>query len=484
MKNVKVNTLLTQMWVALLLIFLLTPLAIASDAEKFLSALKKHYQPTSSITAFSVTHSYLGQSNPYQSWDYLAPSRYKAFKVTDIDLDKKHYAQNVVHHFTGGMLVDEVHFQNSTQSLRYERNGITQGKQVLKQKMNSFERYKNLTLMNMDFFAVNPLLEEKNITENITIHKGVTADQTTILHKLPNNKIVEYTFKHNPLRLVLVNNKSRRRIYQYEDYQTTNGLTYARSLFKYYNDDIKPSFIVRIENFDMIDEIDVNKLQLPQGFGPIISIEDKKLTVESIAPDLYVISDSSNHRNILFQVTGSNISVFGAPVNTRLSKETIALIQTKFPQKRITSVYITHPYSDHIAGLSSYAKLGAVIRADHYTIAAIKAYPPFKGDISSFKFQEVKHQQLIDNMRFYVLENSRSKRQSFVYFENHGVIYQSDFLEVAFDNTIANIVPSYTKVFIDFVRSEKLYIQRIVGHHRNNNISVDVVNKVYESLTL
>jgi hypothetical protein len=153
----------------------------------------------------------------------------------------------------------------------------------------------------------------------------------------------------------------------------------------------------------------------------------------------------------------------------------------QFPQKKITSVYVTHPYSDHIAGLTAYAKLGAEIRADAYSIEAIKAYPRFKEDLETFKFQMIANDELIDGVRFYVLENFRAKRQSFAYFESSGIIYQSDFLEVAFDNTIPNILPSYTKTFIDFIRRKQLKIERIVGHHRNNDISIDVINKLYDS---
>ena len=88
---------------------------------------------------------------------------------------------------------------------------------------------------------------------------------------------------------------------------------------------------------------------------------------------------------------------------------------------------------------------------------------------------------MIDGARFYVLENTHSKRQSFVHFKDSGIIYQEDFLEVAFDNTIAKVIPNYTKTFIDFVRSKKLEFSRIVGHHYNNNISVEVMNKTYDA---
>ena len=390
----------------------------------------------------------------------------------------------MVHHFTGGLLLDEVHFQNDNESLRYEKNGISLGKRVSKQSMNSFERYKNLTMMNIDFFAVRPLLEETNVDTNIKLHQNELSKQTSLTHKVADDKVMEYVFSSSPLRLLSINNKARRRIYIYDDYQTSHGITYARSLVKYYNGDTIPSYITHMDNFEIIEEIEPTKLQLPEGYGSVILKSDKSLISTEIAPDLYLVSNASANRNTLFKINGNDIMVFGAPVNRKRSEQTIELISDQFPQKKITSVYITHPYSDHIAGLAAFAKLGAVIRADAYSIEAIKTYPRFKEEIATFKFQTITDDELIDGVRFYVLENSRAKRQSFAYFEDKGIIYQSDFLEVAFDNTIPQILPSYSKTFIDFVRSKQLKFDRIVGHHRNNNISLEVMNKSYDTNTM
>lgn len=457
---------------------------VERNVENFITKLKSHYQKTSSITAFSLTYRYLGKSDAYQSWDYQAPSRYKAFKVTDLDLVKKHYAQSVVHHFTGGRLLDEVHFQNDNESLRYEKNGNSLGKRVSKQDMNSFERYKNLTMMNIDFLAVRPLLEEAHIETNIILQQNELSKTISLIHKVADDNVMEYVFSSSPLRLLSIKNKMRDRMYIYDDYQTSHSLTFARSLVKYYNGDTVPSYITHMNSFEIIEEIEPTKLKLPEGYGSVILKSDQSLKSTEIAPDLYLVSNASAKRNTLFKVNGSDIMVFGAPVNKKRSEQTIELISAQFPQKKITSVYVTHPYSDHIAGLAAFAKLGAVIRADAYSIEAIKAYPPFKEELATFKFQTITDNELMDGVRYYVLESARAKRQSFAYFENQGVIYQSDFLEVAFDNTIPKILPSYSKTFIEFVRSKQLKFDRIVGHHSNNNISLEIMNKYFNSNTM
>ncbi|MCH2055871.1 MAG: hypothetical protein MK214_04500 [Thalassotalea sp.] len=78
---------------------------------------------------------------------------------------------------------------------------------------------------------------------------------------------------------------------------------------------------------------------------------------------------------------------------------------------------------------------------------AIKAFPRFSDSIESFVFEAISNKQVINGVRFFVLENARSKRQSFAHFEDIGVIYQTDFLEVANDNTIANLVPSHKTLY-------------------------------------
>jgi hypothetical protein len=348
--------------------------------------------------------------------------------------------------------------------------------------MDVYKGFKDLIVINVDFFAVRPLLEETNTKETIKLHQDKISGKTTLIHKPANDKFVEYVFGGSPIRLLSLNNKSMRRIYFYDDYQTTNGITFARSIVQYTNGDMTPTFIKRIASLDVIEKIDPAKLAIPQGYGPIISERDRTLVSSEIAKNLYLVTDSSAWRNSLFKVNGDEIMVFGAPISPELAEQTIELIYGQFPSKKITSVYVTHPHSDHIAGLPAYAKRGIVIRADAYSIDAINAYPPFANDIATFKFQTIEHDQLMDGVRFYVLENAHSKRQSFAYFKDSGIIYQADFLDVAFDNTIAKELPSYTKTFIDFVRSKQLKLRRIVGHHRNNNISIEVMNKTYDAL--
>lgn len=469
-------------WVPLIISAAFT--ASASEVDDYLAKLKGRYQDTLSIQAFSVTNRYLGRKDPYQSWDYQAPNRYYAFKVTDVDLKRKHYAQRVVHRFIGGQLIDEFHFQNDSESLRYETNGMVFGKGVLEQNMDSFERYKNITMTSIDFLVIRPLLQEQNIAETISLQRHATNNTTSLTHQQQNGESIKYVFSDTENNLLSLNNLTKGRIYHYQDYQTSNGLNYARTILKYYGDTSVPSFISYIEHFNILNKIEPTKLSIPDGFGPVLAKRDRKLVSSKIAPDLYLLTDSSAWRNQLLKVSGDKIMLFGAADSVELAKQSLELIAQQFPQKTIASIYITHPHSDETRTLPIYADAGIAIAADNYTLEAIKASPDFAGKASEVKFQTIEHGQKIGDMGFYVLESSISKRQGFVHFRDSGIIYQADFLEIPFDNTIARVMPGYSKTFIDFLRDNKITFQRIVGNSRNNNISPEVVDRVYQAFMM
>jgi hypothetical protein len=461
--------------------------ASASEAEEFVAKLKTHYQKTRSINAFSLSYHFLNKRyRESEYWDYQTPDRVMSQRMIEIDLVKKHFADSDLLYAPGGLVNDRIQFQNDTQSYYYETNGNFLGKRIFNEGMENFDRQKRYILMNVDFLAVRPLLKESNIEGNITLHQNRKSATTTLSHSVSdgedNESVIEYQFRNNPLQLMSVNKKSEGAIYVYDDYQTTRGLTFARSLHSYYGGATEPAYIKFIEQFEVIEQVDPAKLKLPPGYGPEIPKSDGMLVSKEIAKDLYLVNDSGVWRNSLFKVNGDEIMVFGASGYPAQAEKTIKLIGEQFPKKKITSIYVTHPHGSDIDGLKGYVDQGIEILADEYTIAAIKAYPRFTDDIARFKFRTVEHEQIIDGANFYVLESLHSKRQGFVYFKDSGIIFQADFLHIAFDNTIAKVIPNYTRTFIDFVRSKQLKFNRIVGNYQNNNISVDVMNKTYDAL--
>jgi hypothetical protein len=462
------------------------PTALAGEAEEFVAKLKTHYQETLSIKAFSLNQHFTNkQYRDFNYWDYKTPNVYMSVRSAEIDLTRKHFYDNDILYYAGGRLYDRVKMQNDTQSFFYEKSATTIGKASRSRGMDYFDMFKRHIVMNFDFLAVRPLFEETNIEENISLQKDVKSGNTTLTHKISdgdNESIIDYKFSHNPLQLVSINRGGKRGKFVYSDYQTTRGLTYARTIHKYFEGTTEPTYITFNDHFGIIDKVDPSKLQVPEGYDSKIPKWDGVLVSKEIAQNLYLVTDSSAYQNSLFKVNGDKISVYGATEDSELAEKTIKLILDQFPNKKITSVYVTHPHGDQIDGLKVFVEQGIEILADEYSISAIKAYPRFADDITRFKFQTIEHEQIIDGAYFYVLENMHSKRQSFVYFKDSGIIFQADFLHIPYDNTIAKVIPSYTKTFVDFVRSKQLKVNRIVAFSRNNNISVEVMNKTYDAL--
>ncbi|NQZ82198.1 MAG: hypothetical protein HRT52_14395 [Colwellia sp.] len=469
-----------------LLTITLSTTSAAGEAEKFIAKLKTHYQNTLPIKAFSLNYHFLNkQYREVEYWDYQTPNRVMSQRMIEIDLVKKHFSDSDILYSPGGLVNDRTQFQNDTQSHYYETNGSFLGKRYFNRGMGNFDRIIPYILMNVDFLAVRPLLEESNIEGNISLHQDKESGNTTLTHNDSGSddvSVIEYEFRNNPLQLLSINNKSTSANYVYDDYQTTRGITFARSVHSNPEGALEPGYIKFIDQFEVIEQVDPAKLQLPQGYGPEIPKSDGILVSKEIAADLYLVTASSAWRNSLFKVNGDKIMLFGGSGYPALAKKTIKLISEQFPKKKITSVYVTHPHGYAIDGLKVYAEQGIEILADEYSIAAIKAYAGFADDIDKFKFQTIAHEQVIDGAHFYVLENLHSKRQSFVHFKDSEIIFQADFLHIAFDNTIAKVIPNYTRTFIDFVRSKQLKFKRIVGNYQNNNISVEVMNKTYDAL--
>lgn len=466
----------------LLLFCCILPSAWAGETEQFVAKLKAHYEDTLSIAAFTLKYHFLNrQYRVLNYWDFQAPNLHMSQRVVEVDLEKKHFYDNDVLYYAGGRLFDRVQFQNDNESLFYEKSATVLGREVFRLDMDNFDIFKGHMLTNIDFLVVRPIFEEANIEDNMSLVRHKESDSTTLVHKIAGDKAVEYTFRNNPIQLVSINHGLLGGVFYYDDYQTTRGFTFARKLVKYYDGETKPTYIKYIDHFAEIAQVEPSRLKVPDGYGPEYQRGDGILVAKEIAKELYLVTDSSAARNSLLKIVGDKIMIFGAAVSLEVAEKTLKLIEEQFPQKKVESIYVTHPHINQVGGLKVFAARGIEILADEYTISGIKAYPGFADDISKFKFRTIAHGEIIAGVTFYVLENMHSKRQGFVHFKDKDIIFQSHFMHTPSDNTITEIVPSYTKTFIDFIRSEKLNFSRIVGNYRNNNISVDVVNKTYDA---
>jgi len=446
----------------------------------FIKQLKQHYKATNMLDKFSVTYksSSLIGFGP-QSYDFNHPKSSYGRRIVDIDTKNQTYFSHLTRGgFPGGFIFDTKEYQKGLKRYRYDVNGVLYGKRVF--ELDTKLGYQNrIDAINevVDVFAVKDMLNNLSEVSVENSQLDEMANQISFDRKSESLGAITYTFQLSPIKLKSLYNEKNDQLFNYTNHVFYDGIEYASKVLQ---KEEHYQGVIQIENLVKKRVIDPMKLKIPEGYGPIIKNEKKALVTEMIDKDLYLISNLGD-RYIAFKVTENGIMVFGAPGSDKKSEEVIAHINKQFPMKKITSVYITHHHNDHIGGLNAYAQKGVTVLADAFSISAIKAYKPFAENITKFKFRSFEHKELINGVRFYIPKNSHAKGQSFAYFEQSHVIYEGDLLEIPFDNTIANYMSDVEKQFVEFVRKENLVIKRIIGHHRNGNISPEVMNAYYQA---
>jgi len=464
----------------LLITALLSPLNQAKEPTKhpFMEQLKKHYQDNSSLERFDITFKAYSPSAS-QSYDVNHPDLTYRRQKSQFDFSKKQYFSHMTRgNFPGGFLFETKEFQKGQQSVSYDVNGVLYGKQVIERPLNAYAREVSELNDIVDFFAIKELINANLMTDKIEIKVNNMANSVKVKLIDKQQGIVNYEFQQKPIRLKSMHREKENRTLTYSQYIYDSGISYASSIiYKTQRGETNYS----IDKLKQTMGISAMTLAIPTGYGPLVKRTKQALMTEKLAKNLYMISHVSRDRHVVYQVNGNKITVFGAPSSDKVSEDVMAHIYKKFPMKKISHVYITHPHNDHIGGLTAYAKKGTTILADTYSVNTIKAYPRFAKDIAIFKFHPFKNKDLINGARFYIPKNSHAKGQSFVHFEQSEIIYEGDLLEIPFDNTIATYMSAVEKEFVEFVHMEKLKIKRIVGHHRNGNISPEVMNSYYQA---
>ncbi|WP_103070397.1 MBL fold metallo-hydrolase [Aquimarina sediminis] len=445
--------------------------------------LQKEYGFSETLKKFRVKYKSISPFS-HQSYDYKHPedpiNGYNT-STTEIDLENEQFYSHNKGFYPGEFLFEFFHFQKDSLVISYDVNGVLIGKQV-EVGEDTFSNVKKRATSFLDFTNVSDLLTYQKQGDSIETILSKEKNEAVIKHMDKDSSINIYTFKMNPTQLLSIESKAKNTKTVFSNYKDVNGISFAHSVDVYRSDNLQRQYV--IEELNKITKVDPNKLVIPEGY--IVPNKEKvqeQSKVIEIAKNLYLITTPDGGRNMLFKVTDKSITVFGAPISDKVSKNVISLIEDKFPNKNIDYVYVTHSHHDHIGGLNAYAQQNVTILADSYTIEAIKAYPRFEKDINKFKFSPIRHNQILNDVQFFIPKNSHSLGQSFAYFTDSQIIYEGDFLEVPFDNTIPTYMSKVEKEFVEFVRKEKLKIKRIVGNHRNANISLETMNAYYDSNT-
>ena len=434
-----------------------------------LNQIKSHYNLNNQTSAFSLEYK-SHRFDPYQSYDYKNPD--KLTSTTSIELDEKNqeFYSHSISNYPGIYTFSIVAFQKDSLSYAYDYNGILFGKKLLKQSHNRINSVVGEVQSILDFRLAANIFSSEDLIEVISY---VESDKAVITQTDTELNTTVYTFNLNPIQLTEVEIKSRNELWKFDEITNNGPYNYASKITRYKNDKFKDE--VKILNLKNIDSIANEKFDIPDGYYLPETAPNSVLASEKIGEDLYLLKPVAGDRNIMFKVNGNHITVFGAPISDRYSNQVIDFISEMFPNKPITEVYITHAHGDHIGGLLPYVKNNATILADKYSIEVIKTYPKFQADIEHFNFVAISNNDIKNEVKYFVPKNPHTLGQSFVYFTSSKVIYQGDFLEIPADNTKPNYTPETTLNFIEFIKNQKLSVNRIIGHHRNDNIALEFI---------
>lgn len=455
--------------------------SLASETEdaSLFDRLKDHYAFADDIQRFALGYD-VAFTNPGQAFDYRNPQAARTYRITEIERDSGRYYEWDKTLWPGDFVFEFKEFGDGDAAFAYDANGVILGKRVLARGDNAFQLIWEQAEPMIGFLAVQPLFEAGE--DGLVTRLEKDGEEAVIEQLDGDGHKVIYRFSLSPIRLLSKEIEADNQILHYDRFVEGDGFAYASRILLTEAGRHRADY--NIKRMEAIDAIDAANLQLPTGYGPVIERGDSSLTIEEIASDLYLVTDATANRNVLVQHRGDGLTVFGAPSSDKRSEETIALINDRFPGIPVTHVYVTHAHIDHIRGLAPYVKLGATVLADAYTAEAIAATPALAGLAGRLRFRELRHGETVMGVRYYSPRNSHVKGQTFAYFPAARIIYEGDFLEIPHDNTIATHMADVERTFIEFVRAEGLQINRIVGHHRNNNISVDTMNALYDANTV
>ncbi|ALU46018.1 hypothetical protein AT705_24170 [Pseudoalteromonas rubra] len=446
--------------------------SVAADSS-YIKKLKSHYQQVEQLSRLAYKVEFHSNA-PHQSYDFRKPDTIVNHYSIEIDRDRNQYFEHFKRHNPGNFVFEFISVINKQQAFRYDVNGFVYGKELRAYTNTMADEYEAISEQINLFAAYEFLHKKKSPIRELHIGNSVSLS-----YQDTNQHTVSLLFDKNSMQLTEIVNTEDDSKYVFSEPRPIDGMNYA-SQVKVYNQG-KYRHTIAIQSLHRISRIDPKKLTKPTGYEFIESDKNKTLALSKIHKDIFLVKDLQGSRNVMVQKHITGLTVFGAPLSDKASEQVLALIDEKFNNLPVTHVYISHAHGDHIAGLAPYVNRGATIIADDHTIEAIKSFPKFTNNISNLKFKKIKSNEVFQGNRYYVLENTHVRKQSFVYFSDAKTIYQGDFLEIPRDNSIASHMSDVERVFIEFLMDKKIQYNRIVGHHRNSDIRPNIVKAYYNN---
>lgn len=443
-----------------------------ANALSFKEKLVAHYQHVPKLTKLYYKVKFVSPA-PTQSYDFRSPTNIVNHYAIEIDLDRHQFYQHFKRQNPGNFVFENISVIDGDNAFKYDVNGFVSGKVLQKYQSSIKEEYQAMS-GHISTLAIAQLL----FTGNKKITELIVEDKVSLSYLNKDQHKVSYLFDKQSLELLSITDESKKSHLIFSKPSPIGNLTFAQQVETYI--DGKQRNTIYISVFHTITRIDEKKLRSPADYHFNQDKTNEAPKLVKLNEQLYLMENIAKDRNVLIYQHGDGLTIFGAPSNDNVSQQVITAVQSLLPNKSITHVYVSHAHGDHIAGLSAYANMGATIIADEYTIEAIKHFDKFKNNIDHFNFKEISHNEIFQDVTYFVLENTHVRKQSFVLFPQHKLIYQGDFLEIPNDNSIASHISDVEKTFIEYLYKQQIQFERIVGHHRNSNIKPAIVDAYYQ----
>lgn len=448
----------------------------AQSAKEFLNDAMQVYGPWETVKTFSYgLDGYrvaVAQGKTYKSGE---KQKYYNKKIFDY-INNKAYEQNA-NVFPGGYIFNFATISHDTIIHSWDIDQNRLGKTLNKGTTAQAKQIFNFRNNQIAYYKVKELYE----SSDSVVMLPNNGDGVRIQRIPSTGNHAFYNF-NNEKKLLSVEAPASKQKLVFSDYTTENNFTYAKNVSLYVNDDL--AWEEQIKNLDFNFVPHPAQFNLPEGYTITPRGEP---SVSEIAKDIFLIEKIGGDRNVVFVNMDNYVVVIEAPLSSDTSKDVIKRIKETIPGKQIKYVFTTHFHSDHTGGLRQYAFEDATLLMAENTTAYINDLMVAKqqDDFANSGKQPViqtfnKKLELKDknhHIVFYEVPNSHADGMALAYFPKEKIIYQGDLLSVPLDGSLPYSI-AVIQEMQQFIETNKLKYNRIIGHHGLHNITPEMVQQI------
>ena len=459
-----------------LLLGLLTITARAqTPADLLLSAMKKcgDWEGVKTLRYHTTGNNY----NKWQNYNFQNPRPTADEAFREYDLAGGAYYIKTISRYGGGYVFEFAHVGKDTTRYTWDVLRSRNGKALTRSGKRAFDAGIQLLQETYPYYALKAVLQSR---DSLSLPAA-----TTVRRHFKDGSYEDYGFDgYEQLKFIERVQGAQVTRKEFTHYTRQENLSYPKTVRLFLNKEL--TRVDEVGTMAINQAFNQSLLQLPEGYT-IAAPVTASMKVSEIGKDVYLVEHVPGGRNVLFVAMNDYIVVTEAPLTNEVAQSIIDLIHRTVPNKPIKYVHLSHFHNDHCNGIRAFVAEGATVLATPATIAAVKtliedrsgrftdalAKAPRTPGYEVFN----KHYSLKDSgheIRFYEMANTHAQGMSFLYLPTEGIVYQGDLFSLPDDGTITPAI-EITRDFHRFIKSNKLPVKRIIGHHGSSAITPKVL---------